>query len=45
MKGELTGRRRIRVGDYGVIYEFAKGALLVLVIRPGHRREVCRRRG
>jgi len=29
---------RIRVGDYRVIYQVQEGALLVLVVRIGHRR-------
>ncbi|RLA37891.1 MAG: type II toxin-antitoxin system RelE/ParE family toxin [Gammaproteobacteria bacterium] len=43
LKGELTGLRRIRVGDYRVIYEIDAGRLVVLVIRVGHRREIYRR--
>ncbi len=35
-------RYRIRVGDYRVIYEMWDEALLVLVVRIGHRREVYR---
>ena len=31
---------RIRVGDYRVIYALDDGALTVLVVRLGHRREV-----
>jgi len=33
---------RIRVGDYRVIYEIAERALIVTVVRVGHRREVYR---
>ena len=43
LKGELTGLRRIRVGDCRVIYEIDAGKLIVLVIRVGHRREIYRR--
>lgn len=35
---------RIRVGDYRVLYEMRDEALVVLVIRIGHRREVYRER-
>jgi mRNA interferase RelE/StbE len=35
---------RIRVGDYRVLYEIRDAALIVLVIRIGHRREIYRRR-
>lgn len=43
LKGELTGLRRIRVGDYRVIYEIDAGKLIVLVIRVGRHREIYRR--
>ena len=33
---------RVRVGDLRVVYEVRDSALLVLVIRVGHRREVYR---
>ena len=33
---------RIRVGDYRVVYQDHRGALLVLVLTVGHRREVYR---
>lgn len=42
LKGEFEGLRRIRVGDYRVIYEVDEGVLLVLVVRIAHRREVYR---
>jgi mRNA interferase RelE/StbE len=42
LKGEFRGLRRLRVGDYRVIYEVIEGELVVLVIRVGHRREVYR---
>ncbi len=35
---------RVRVGDYRVIYAVDDGAVLVLVLSIGHRREVYRRR-
>lgn len=34
---------RIRVGDYRILYTIEDKALLVLVIRVGHRRDVYRR--
>jgi len=34
---------RLRVGDYRVLYEVRDKALLVLVVRVGHRREVYRK--
>ena len=36
-------RYRLRVGDYRVIYEIQDEALIVLIVRIGHRREVYRR--
>lgn len=43
LKGQLRGLRRIRVGDYRVVYEIQQGQLIVLVIAVAHRREVYRR--
>ena len=42
LKGELRGLRRIRVGEYRVVYEIREGELVVLVIRVRHRRDVYR---
>ena len=42
---KLTGREnryRLRVGDYRIVYSIADEALIVMVIRIGHRREVYR---
>ncbi|RRC95082.1 type II toxin-antitoxin system RelE/ParE family toxin [Schaalia canis] len=36
------GERRIRVGDYRVIYEINNGELIILVLKIGHRRDVYR---
>lgn len=44
MKGDLRGLRRMRIGDYRVVYEVLDDALVVLVVRVGHRREAYRRR-
>ncbi len=43
LKGDLRGLRRLRVGDWRVVYEVQDDALIVLVVRVGHRREVHRR--
>jgi len=43
LKGDLTGLRRIRVGDYRVVYELRQQELIVLVVRVARRREVYRR--
>lgn len=42
LKGSLRGLRRIRVGDYRVLYEVLDGELIVLVVRVAHRREAYR---
>lgn len=42
LKGELRGLRRIRIGNYRVIYEIQAKELVVLVVSIGHRREVYR---
>ena len=34
---------RIRVGDYRVVYQLQRTALVILVVRIGHRRDVYRR--
>ena len=44
LQGELRGLRRVRVGDYRVVYEVIDDSLVVLVVRVAHRREVYRRR-
>lgn len=36
---------RIRVGDYRVVYQLQRAALVVVVVRIGHRRDVYRRMG
>ena len=45
LKGELRGLRRLRVGDYRVVYELRDDLLVVLVVRISHRREAYRRSG
>ena len=42
LKGDLRGLRRIRVGDYRVIYEVQNSVLVVLVVRVAHRRDAYR---
>ena len=44
LKGGLTGLRRLRVGDYRVLYEIRDEELVVLVIRVAHRRDAYRRK-
>ena len=42
LKGGLRGLRRLRVGDYRIVYEVLEGELVVLVVRVAHRREAYR---
>ena len=39
LKGELRGLRRLRVGDYRIVYEVLADRLVILVVRVAHRRE------
>ncbi len=41
LSGE-PGLWRVRVGDYRVVYEIEDDALVILVVRVAHRREVYR---
>lgn len=43
LKGDLRGLRRVRAGDYRVVYEVRDDELIVLVVRVAHRRAVYRR--
>lgn len=42
LKGDFSGLRRIRVGDYRAIYEINENVVLVLVLRVAHRKQVYR---
>ena len=42
LKGDLRGLRRIRVGNYRLVYEVQTGALIILVVRVAHRKDVYR---
>ncbi|MCY4440437.1 MAG: type II toxin-antitoxin system RelE/ParE family toxin [Deltaproteobacteria bacterium] len=44
LKGDLRGLRRLRVGQYRVVYEVQHTALIVLVVRVAHRRSAHDRR-
>ena len=44
LKGGLRGLRRLRIGDYRVLYELRNDELVVLVVRVAHRRDAYRRR-
>lgn len=41
MKGKANrGRRKLRVGDWRIVYRIEETEIVILVIRIGHRREV-----
>lgn len=40
LKGSMTGLRRVRVGNYRVIFEVKNKELVILVIRIGHRKDI-----
>ena len=42
LKGDLSGLRRIRTGDYRIVYEIDEGQVVVLVLRIAHRKNVYR---
>ena len=42
LKGGLRGLRRLRVGDYRIVYELLDDELIVLVVRVAHRRDAYR---
>lgn len=42
LKGGFFGLRRIRIGNYRVVYEARESELVVLVVRIGHRRHMYR---
>jgi mRNA interferase RelE/StbE len=44
LQGKKDTYYRLRVGDYRIIYQIQDKALVVLVIKIGHRREVYRKR-
>ena len=44
LKGEYRGIRRIRVGDYRVLYEVSNEDLIILVVRVATREDAYRGR-
>lgn len=44
LKGNLRGIRRLRVGQYRIMYEVQENLLIVTVVRVAPRREAYRRR-
>ena len=42
LKGEFSGLRRLRVGNYRIVYEVQAQQLVVLVVRIERRRDISR---
>lgn len=40
LKGEFAGLRRVRIGNYRIVYEVQNEQLVILVVRVAHRKEV-----
>ena len=40
LSGKWKGLRRLRIGDYRIIYGIKSKQLLILVLRIGHKREI-----
>ena len=40
LKGEFEGLRRLRVGRFRIVYEWQQQALIILVVRIGHRKDI-----
>lgn len=41
LAGELKGYWRLRTGDYRVLYKIKDKQLQVVVVRAGHRKDIC----
>ena len=40
LKGEYSGKFRLRVRDYRVIFRISEEKILITIIRIGHRKEI-----
>ena len=40
LKGDLSGLRRIRVGNHRIVYEVNEGDVLILILRIAHRQQI-----
>lgn len=40
LKGEYSGKYRLRVGDYRIIYRLQNEIITITIIRIGHRKEI-----
>ena len=43
LKGDLSGLRRLRIGNYRIIYEVDEGKVLILILRVAHRKSSYRK--
>ena len=43
LKGGLRGLRRLRVGDYRIVYALLDNELVLLIVRIAHRSDVYKR--
>lgn len=42
LHGDLKGRRKLRVGDYRIIYSIEKNKFIICIFRIAHRKESYR---
>ena len=40
LKGEYSGKFRLRIGSYRVVFQIVEEQVVIIVIRIGHRKEV-----
>ena len=40
LKGEYSGKFRLRIGSYRVVFQVVEEQVVIIVIRIGHRKEV-----
>ncbi len=40
LKGEYSGKFRLRIGSYRVVFQIVEEQVVIVVIRIGHRKEV-----
>lgn len=40
LKGEYSGKFRLRIGSYRIVFRIVDEQVLIIVIRIGHRKEV-----
>ena len=41
LKGEYKGKFRLRINQYRVVFQVKDEELIIIVVRVGHRKEVC----